>query len=121
VDANISNFDVPLLLVISQKVIPHVYVLSAAVFNGMSMHSHYHIGEGLYSTFSHSPQGFASSRVIVHNNVLQQYTPLRRWIKLLSFVSLKPKTTGISPETDKSMMCSSYQFTSGIIGIGIPN
>jgi hypothetical protein len=28
----------------------------------------------------------------VHNNVLQQYTRLRRWIELLNFVSLKTKT-----------------------------
>jgi hypothetical protein len=35
VGANISNFDVPFMLVISQKVIPDVYVLSAAVFNGI--------------------------------------------------------------------------------------
>jgi hypothetical protein len=35
VGAHISNFDIPLLLVISQKVIPDVYVLSAAVFNGI--------------------------------------------------------------------------------------
>jgi hypothetical protein len=38
VGANISNFDIPLLLVISQKVIPDVYVLSAAVFNGIIRH-----------------------------------------------------------------------------------
>jgi hypothetical protein len=37
--ANISNFDIPLLLVISQKVIPDVYVLSAAVFNGIIHHA----------------------------------------------------------------------------------
>jgi hypothetical protein len=29
---------------------------------------------------------------------------------LRSFVSLKPMTPGIFPETDKSLMCSSYQF-----------
>jgi hypothetical protein len=39
VGANISNFDIPLLLVISQKVIPDVYVLSAAVFNGIIRHA----------------------------------------------------------------------------------
>jgi hypothetical protein len=33
---NISNFDISLLLVIPQKVIPNVYVLSAAVFTGLS-------------------------------------------------------------------------------------
>jgi hypothetical protein len=36
---NISNFDIPLLLVISQKVISDVYVLSAAVFNGIIRHA----------------------------------------------------------------------------------
>jgi hypothetical protein len=35
VGTNISNFDIPLLLVISQKVAPDVYMLSAAVFNGI--------------------------------------------------------------------------------------
>jgi hypothetical protein len=35
VGGNIGNFDIPLLLVISQKVIPDVYVLCAAVFNGI--------------------------------------------------------------------------------------
>jgi hypothetical protein len=39
VGVNISNFDIPLLLVISQKVIPDVYVLSAAVFNGIIRHA----------------------------------------------------------------------------------
>jgi hypothetical protein len=39
VGANISNFDIPLLLVISQKVIPDVYVLSAAVFNWIICHA----------------------------------------------------------------------------------
>jgi hypothetical protein len=33
--ANISNFDILPLLVISQKVIPNVNVLSAVVFNGI--------------------------------------------------------------------------------------
>jgi hypothetical protein len=37
--AHISYFDIPLLLVISQKVIPDVYVLSAAVFNGIIRHA----------------------------------------------------------------------------------
>jgi hypothetical protein len=32
---DISNFDIFLLLVIPQKVIPNVYVLSAAMFNGI--------------------------------------------------------------------------------------
>jgi hypothetical protein len=36
---------------------------------------------------------------------------LLRWLKeLLSFVSLKSKTPGIFPRTDKSLMCSFYQF-----------
>jgi hypothetical protein len=39
VGVNISNFDIPLLLVISQKVILDVYVLSAAVFNGIIRHA----------------------------------------------------------------------------------
>jgi hypothetical protein len=39
VGANISNFDIPLLLVISQEVIPDVYVLSAALFNGIIRHA----------------------------------------------------------------------------------
>jgi hypothetical protein len=38
VGVNISNFDIPLLLVISQKVIPDVYVLRVAVFNGIIRH-----------------------------------------------------------------------------------
>ena len=33
VGAKISNFDIPFLLVISQKMIPDIYVFSAAVFN----------------------------------------------------------------------------------------
>jgi hypothetical protein len=37
--ANISNLDIPPLLVISQKVIPNGYVLSAAVFNGIIRHA----------------------------------------------------------------------------------
>jgi hypothetical protein len=36
VGANISNFDIPLLLVISHKVIPDIYVLSAAIRPGRS-------------------------------------------------------------------------------------
>jgi hypothetical protein len=36
--AYISYFDISLLLVISQKVIPDVYVLSAAVFNRIIRH-----------------------------------------------------------------------------------
>jgi hypothetical protein len=39
VGANISNFDIPILLVISQKVIPDVYVLSVAMFNGIIRHA----------------------------------------------------------------------------------
>jgi hypothetical protein len=39
VGAHISNFDIPLLLVISQKVIPDVYVLSAAVFSAIIRHA----------------------------------------------------------------------------------
>jgi hypothetical protein len=37
--ANISNFDILPLLVISQKVIPNVNVLSAVVFNGIIRHA----------------------------------------------------------------------------------
>jgi hypothetical protein len=36
---NISNFDISLLLAISQKVIPDVYVLSVPVFNGIIRHA----------------------------------------------------------------------------------
>jgi hypothetical protein len=39
VGAYISSFDIPLLLVISQKVILYIYVLSAAVFNGIIRHA----------------------------------------------------------------------------------
>jgi hypothetical protein len=39
VSVHISYFDIPLLLVISQKVIPDVYVLSATVFNGIIRHA----------------------------------------------------------------------------------
>jgi hypothetical protein len=35
----ISYFDIPPLLVIPQKVTPNVYVLSAAVFNGIISHA----------------------------------------------------------------------------------
>jgi hypothetical protein len=37
--ANIRNLDIPPLLVIPQKVILNVYVLSAAVFNGIIRHA----------------------------------------------------------------------------------
>jgi hypothetical protein len=37
--ANISNLYIPLLLVISQKVILDVYVLSATVFKGVIRHA----------------------------------------------------------------------------------
>jgi hypothetical protein len=39
VGAHISNFDIHLLLVISQKVIPDVYMLSAVVFDGIIRHA----------------------------------------------------------------------------------
>jgi hypothetical protein len=39
VGANISNFDISPLLVISRKVIPDVYVLCAAVFNRIIHHA----------------------------------------------------------------------------------
>jgi hypothetical protein len=112
VGANISNFYIPLLLVISQKVIPVVYVLSVDVFNGVVRHVDCTLiitQERDFAQFVAIVR-FASSRVIVHNSVLQQYTWLRRWIELPSFVSLKPKTPGIFLETDKSLMCSSCQF-----------
>jgi hypothetical protein len=35
IDANMANINISLLLVISQKVMSDVYVLSAAVFNGI--------------------------------------------------------------------------------------
>jgi hypothetical protein len=35
IGANMANIDISPLLVISQKVMPDVYVLSAAVFNGI--------------------------------------------------------------------------------------
>jgi hypothetical protein len=35
IGANMANNDISLLLVISQKVMPDVYVLSAALFNGI--------------------------------------------------------------------------------------
>jgi hypothetical protein len=35
IGANMANIDISLLLVISQKVMSNVYVLSAAVFNGI--------------------------------------------------------------------------------------
>jgi hypothetical protein len=38
---DINNFDIPLLLVISQKVILDVYVLSAAMFNRIIRHADY--------------------------------------------------------------------------------
>jgi hypothetical protein len=36
---NIEHFDISLLLVVSQKVMPDVYVLSAAVFNRIIRHA----------------------------------------------------------------------------------
>jgi hypothetical protein len=39
VGANISNFDIPLLLVMSQKMISDVCVFSAAVFNRIIHHA----------------------------------------------------------------------------------
>jgi hypothetical protein len=39
VSINIDNFDIFPLLVISQKVIPNVYVLSVAMFNGIMQHA----------------------------------------------------------------------------------
>jgi hypothetical protein len=41
VGVNIGNIDIPLLLVISQKVILDVYVLSVAMFNGTICHADY--------------------------------------------------------------------------------
>jgi hypothetical protein len=35
IGANIANVDISPLLVVSQEVMPDVYVLSAAVFNGI--------------------------------------------------------------------------------------
>jgi hypothetical protein len=35
IGANVAHIDISLLLVVSQKVMPDVYVLSAAVFNGI--------------------------------------------------------------------------------------
>jgi hypothetical protein len=71
--------------------------------------SHYHIGERLCLICSHSPWGFASSKVIAYNSGLRQCTRLWRWKGLRNFVSLKPKTPGIFLETNKSLMCSFYQ------------
>ena len=56
--ANIVNYDILPLRVVSQEVVLDVYVLSVAVFNGIIHHAdwtHCHIGEGLCSTCSHSP------------------------------------------------------------------
>jgi hypothetical protein len=102
-----ANIDISLLLVISQKVMSDVNVLSVVVFNGIIRQAdctHYHIGVGLFSDCSHSPGGFASSKVIAHNTNLLQHTQPRRWIGQRRFVSLNSKTPGTHPETDKSLM-----------------
>jgi hypothetical protein len=70
---------------------------------------HYHIGVGLCSNWSQSPRGFASTKVVVRNTVLRQHTQPRRWIGQHKFVSLSSRTPGTFPETDKSLMYSSYQ------------
>jgi hypothetical protein len=49
------HLDISLLLVVSQEVMPDVYVLSAAVFNRIIHHAdctHCHIGVGLCSDCS---------------------------------------------------------------------
>jgi hypothetical protein len=41
IDANMANIDISVLLVISQKVMPDVYVLSADMFNGIIRQADY--------------------------------------------------------------------------------
>ena len=69
------NIDIFFLLVVSQEVMPDVYVLSAAVFNRIIRQAdctpHCHIGVGLCSDCSQSPGGFASSKAVVRNTVLR--------------------------------------------------
>jgi hypothetical protein len=74
-----ANIDVSPLLVVFQKVVSDVYVLSGRVqwdqlLSGL--HSHYHIEVGLCSDYSQSPGGFASSKVFARNTGLRQHTRL---------------------------------------------
>jgi hypothetical protein len=105
------HIDISLLLVVSQKVMPDVYVLSAAVFNRIICHAdctHCHIGVGLCSDCSQSPGGFASSKVVACNSVLRQHTRPQRWIGQRRFISLNSKTPWTFLGIDTSLMYSSY-------------
>jgi hypothetical protein len=106
-----EHLDISLLLVVSQKVMPDVYVLSAAVFNypPCGLHSHCHIGVGLCLDCSQSPEGFVTSKVVARNTVLQQHTRPQRWIGQQRFVSLNSKTPGTFLGISTSLMYSSYQ------------
>jgi hypothetical protein len=105
------NIDISLLLVISEKVMPDIYVLSVAMFNGIIRQVDYTlIGVGHCLDCSRSPEGFASSKVVACNTDLRQHTRSRRWIGQWKFASLNSKTPGTFPEIDKSLMCSSYQL-----------
>jgi hypothetical protein len=63
----------------------------------------------LYSDCSQSPEGFVSSKVVARNSGLRQHTWRRRWIGQQNFISLRSKTLGTFPETNKSLMYTSYQ------------
>jgi hypothetical protein len=107
-----ENLDISLLLVVSQKVMPDVYVLSGCVqqdYPPCGLHSHYHIGVGLCSDCSQSPGGFASSKVVARNTVPRQHTRPQRWIGQQRFVSLNSKTPGTFLKISTSLMYSSYQ------------
>jgi hypothetical protein len=72
--ANMVNYDISPLRVISQEVLPDVYVLSVAVANRIIRHADFTLivtlEGGPCSICSYSPRGFASSRVIVRINIL---------------------------------------------------
>jgi hypothetical protein len=86
-----ANIDISPLLVVSQKVMPDVYVLSGGSvqqdYPPIGLHCHYHIGVGLCSDYSQSPRGFASSKVVARNTDLRQHTRPQRWIGQWIFVS----------------------------------
>jgi hypothetical protein len=84
------NVDISPLLVVSQELMPDVYVLSVAVFNRIMCQAdctHYHIGVELCSDCSQSPGGFASSKAVVRNTVVRQHIRPQWWIGQRMFVS----------------------------------
>src|SRR3989337_3175086 len=58
---------------------------------------------------SHNLLEFGSSKVIEHNMNRRQCIPLRRWIRIPSFVSWRTKTQEIYQEIDKYPKWTFYQ------------